>query len=191
MRLTADEILEKFPSMNISGKHYDTVQGRYYGDLPYSILKTEFSDENNRTLCNVEGVDVFIAKCYYPDVVEKYGFHNGSGYRIKGGRVIAGDITIQYGGGNPYQLDLFNDHCGQTGFRISKIDIGKLTYTAYNSPGYEYNPWNPVYCRKAIEMETVERLFRKVETEDEYGEFARLLVQTARGILEKAGKEAA
>lgn len=190
MRLTADEILEKFPSMNISGKHYDTVQGRYYGDLPYCILRPEFSYPDDRTMCNIEGVDVFIAKCYAPDLVEKYGFHNGSGYRIKDGRVIAGDISIPYGGGYSYTLELFNNHCGSTGFRIAKIDTGKYTYSAYNSPGYTYNPWNPKYWRKTIDEETIEKLFQKVETSEEYGEFARLLVQTAREILESARKEA-
>lgn len=34
MRLTTTEILEKYPSLNTSGKHYDSVAARYYGDLP-------------------------------------------------------------------------------------------------------------------------------------------------------------
>ena len=183
MRLTTDEILEKRPYMNLSGKSYDTVQGRYYGDLPDSILSTEYRFPDDETLCNLEAADVFIARCYAPETVEKYSFKNGGGYRIKDGRIIAGDINIKYGGGYSYTLMLFNGHCGSDGFTITKPDTGRLTYVHYSTPGYDNNPWNPIYKRATINDETIEKLFRKVETRDEYGEFARLLVQVAREMM--------
>lgn len=188
MRLTTDEILEKYPSMNMSGKHYDTVQGRYYGDLPYGNgkpLKWE-PPTGNSTIDNIEAVDRFVSAKYCEDEVYKYAFCHGDGYLRKHGDdyfAIGGSLTLQYNGG-AYHMTLFNDHCGINGFNIWKGDSGKVTIVAYASSDQMWNMLPTKNVRDTIDVDIVKKIFNKTKKNDEYGFFAQKIIERAESMLE-------
>lgn len=176
MRLTTEQILEKFPSM---GKH-DTIVGRYYGDVFYKECPLE------PKYGNIDAVDSFVAKCYYPKKVYKYLFNHGYGYMTEDGHVIGGTINVKYKKNYPYQINLMNDHCGQYGFYIWVQNSGEPTVQSFFTKDYLKTDHLRKITTKEIDADTIEKLFQKVEKDDEYGMFAKELVKTAKNMLTNA-----
>lgn len=180
-RLTTDEILKLYPSMDFTGKYHDTVQGRFYGDLPYGTgdpLKIELCEDN--ILNNIHAVDNFIVNIYKPAEVYKFGFCHGDGYMYKHDEkwiFIAGSLTVKYDG-RTYNLSCFNNHCGINGWEIWVGISGKPAIEAYQSPGYDMMLPSKVVI--PLVKDNIEKVLRKIETDDEYGFFAKEMIKVIR-----------
>lgn len=180
-RMNTTEILTLFPSMWMSGKpeHYKTVVARYYGDKEgyYEIKPTDNPS-------NIEAVDNFNAKMYYPKKLLKYNFNHGQAYILDDGTLIHGTLSIKYGNNQfPYELTLFHNHANINGFNVWVGDCGKTTvqYFEHGYSSYFLKKQN----RKDINIDVINKLFTIVETSHDYGYAAKEIVKCAKEMLNK------
>lgn len=187
MRLTADEILEQYPSLNASGKHYDSVVARYYGDEPYGDMKplqVELSDDD--TINNIKAVDNWMVRMYPNEKVYKYAFCHGEGYiRVadKNGEdevnFIGGQINAHYNG-KTYHFSCHNHHMGTIhGWNVWTQEGGTVWIKYYATEGYLSPPTKFVHD---VDKDLIEKILEKTKKDDEYGYFAQLMIKTIEEI---------
>lgn len=111
MRLTREELLDKYPSWN-EAKH-DIVKV-FYGDIPlvvYNEKQYEWFKTLTGTLANLEAIDAYIYT--QNGNYNKYSTLIGDVYINKDGKVLSGDVRINHHGFiyNIFLNEMYGQHC--------------------------------------------------------------------------------
>lgn len=178
MRLTADEILMRFPSMNS-----DKVVEKYYGDIPHSTVN---SDLYNRFQDNTSVTDAFMSSYYGENEIDHYRTVYGSAYVLRNdSRVLSSQICLKYRG-MVYSLDVYDMYEMSKGFTIWTSYAGKTGIKGCWSDGYRSKL--ELMSSHTEEMDRDEVMKILTLDNDEYGYIVKLVQQTILKMINEGNR---
>lgn len=174
MRLTMEQLIEKFPSWNHA--HSDIVAVNY-GDVPAVYYTQEKYQEFRKlagTLANINAVDAYIYEQY--GNYRKYNTFAGTVYVKQNGEVLAGSVNVKYGG--KYYSILLNQMYGYKKLDVLRIGVGNVVGFS-NKDGQG----SPSIYTKEIEVDLLERILN--DPMEDYGIAIQCFMKIARELYEE------
>lgn len=171
MRLTMEQLIEKFPSWNHA--HSDIIAVNY-GDAPavyYTQEECRKFKDLTETLKNMYGVDVHIYEQY--GNYGKYSTFAGTVYIKENGYVLSGNVKVRYGG--KYYSIFLNRMYGSKGLDVLRYGPGSIVGFS-NKDGQG----SPSRYTKEIDVDLLERVLN--DPMEDYGIGIQQFMKAAREL---------
>lgn len=176
MRLTREELLDKYPSWNES-KH-DIVK-TFYGDIPlvvYNEKQYEWFKTLTDTLANIEAVDAYIYT--QNGNYNKYSTLIGDVYISEKGNVLSGSVKVKYHGfiHNIFLNLMYGKSCLSIMRHTSETTTGFSNKDGLSSPSIKAHT-------KELDNKTIEKILNTPLKD--YGESIQKFMESARKLYEQ------